>query len=117
MTDSQYHTAPPYGLSFMEKDWDHEVPGPGYWQAIGRMCKPGASVLAFGGTRTHHRLTCAIEDAGLEIRDCLMWLHGQGFPKAPDVGKLIDKAARGVPQGGPKLTSPNHGKCKGGCSG
>ena len=49
-------------------------------------------MLAFGGTRTYHRLTCAIEDAGWEIRDCLMWLYGQGFPKAPDIGVLIDKA-------------------------
>ncbi len=57
-----------------------------------RVCKPGALMLAFGGTRTYHRLTCAIEDAGWEIRDCLMWLYGQGFPKAPDIGLLIDKA-------------------------
>jgi len=85
-------TDPPYGLSFMEKEWDHEVPGPEYWRAIGRVCKPGALLLAFGGTRTYHRLTCAIEDAGWEIRDCLMWLYGQGFPKSADIGKLIDKA-------------------------
>ena len=67
----------------MEKDWDHDVPGPEYWRAIARVCKPGALLLAFGGTRTYHRLTCAIEDAGWEIRDCLMWLYGQGFPKSP----------------------------------
>ncbi len=85
-------TDPPYGISFMERDWDHDVPGPEYWRAIGRVCKPGALLLAFGGTRTYHRLTCAIEDAGWEIRDCLMWLYGQGFPKAADIGKLIDKA-------------------------
>ena len=85
-------TDPPYGLSFMEKDWDHEVPGPEYWRAIARMCKPGAMMLAFGGTRTYHRLTCAIEDAGWEIRDALMWLYGQGMPKCGDIGKLIDKA-------------------------
>lgn len=89
-------TDPPYGLSFMEKDWDHEVPGPEYWRAIARVCKPGALLLAFGGTRTFHRLTCAIEDAGWEVRDCLMWLHGQGFPKATDVGKMIDKAKGAV---------------------
>ena len=53
---------------------------------------PVPCCLAFGGTRTYHRLTCAIEDAGWEIRDCLMWLYGQGFPKAADIGKLIDKA-------------------------
>jgi site-specific DNA-methyltransferase (adenine-specific) len=89
-------TDPPYGLSFMEKDWDHDVPGPEYWRAIARVCKPGALLLAFGGTRTYHRLICAIEDAGWEIRDCLMWLYGQGFPKAADVGKMIDKAKGAV---------------------
>jgi hypothetical protein len=85
-------TDPPYGLSFMERDWDHEVPGPEYWRAIARVCKPGALALAFGGTRTYHRLFCAIEDAGWEIRDCLMWLYGQGMPKCGDIGKLIDKS-------------------------
>lgn len=85
-------TDPPYGLSFMGKGWDHGVPGSVYWRAIARVCKPGALLLAFGGTRTYHHLTCAIEEAGWEIRDCLMWLHGQGFPKAADVGKMIDKA-------------------------
>ena len=88
-------TDPPYGLAFMGKDWDSQVPGPEYWQAIARVCKPGALMLAFGGTRTWHRLASAIEDAGWEIRDCLMWLQGQGFPKATDVGKMIDKAKGG----------------------
>lgn len=74
-------TDPPYGLKFMGKEWDHGAPGVPYWQAVSRVLKPGAFLLAFGGTRTHHRLMCAIEDAGFEIRDCLMWLHGQGFPK------------------------------------
>ena len=85
-------TDPPYGLAFMGHEWDHGVPGVSYWEAIQRVCKPGAMMLAFGGTRTYHRLVCAIEDAGWEIRDCLMWLYGQGFPKAPDIGLLIDKA-------------------------
>jgi site-specific DNA-methyltransferase (adenine-specific) len=58
-----------------------------------RVAKPGAHLLAFGGTRTFHRLTCAIEDAGWEIRDCLMWVYGSGFPKSLDVSKAIDKAA------------------------
>jgi len=89
-------TDPPYGLGFMEKDWDHDVPGPEYWRAVARVCKPGAMMLAFGGTRTYHRLICAIEDAGWEIRDCLMWLYGQGFPKAADIGKMIDKAKGAV---------------------
>jgi DNA modification methylase len=58
-----------------------------------RVLKPGGHLLAFGGTRTYHRLTCAIEDAGFEIRDCLAWLYGSGFPKSLDVSKAIDKAA------------------------
>jgi len=84
-------TDPPYGLSFMGKDWDHSVPGVPYWAEALRACKPGAYLLAFGGTRTHHRLTCAIEDAGWEIRDCVMWVYGSGFPKSHDVSKAIDK--------------------------
>jgi site-specific DNA-methyltransferase (adenine-specific) len=86
-------TDPPYGYSFMGKDWDHSVPGSEYWKEVLRVCKPGAILLAFGGTRTFHRLTCAIEDAGWEIRDCLMWLYGSGFPKSLDISKAIDKAA------------------------
>lgn len=75
-------TDPPYGLSFMGKAWDHAVPGAPFWEAALRVAKPGAHLLAFGGTRTYHRLTCAIEDAGWEIRDCVMWLYGTGFPKS-----------------------------------
>jgi len=86
-------TDPPYGLEFMGKEWDHGVPGRETWEAVLRVLKPGAPLLAFGGTRTHHRLMCAIEDAGFEIRDCLMWLYGSGFPKSLDVSKAIDKAA------------------------
>ncbi len=84
-------TDPPYGLKFMGKDWDHGVLGAGYWRIIMASMKPGAHLLAFGGTRTHHRLMCAIEDAGFEIRDCLMWVYGSGFPKSLDVSKAIDK--------------------------
>ena len=62
-------TDPPYGLSFMGKDWDHGVPGVHFWVEVLRVAKPGAFLLAFGGTRTFHRLTVAIEDAGWEIRD------------------------------------------------
>jgi DNA modification methylase len=75
-------TDPPYGLKFMGKAWDHGVPGPETWREVLRVLQPGAFLLAFGGTRTHHRLACAIEDAGFEIRDCIMWLYGSGFPKA-----------------------------------
>jgi site-specific DNA-methyltransferase (adenine-specific) len=85
-------TDPPYGLEFMGKDWDHGVPGEHYWREVARVAKPGAMMLCFGGTRTFHRLTCAIEDAGWEIRDCLMWLHGQGFPKSHNISGAIDKA-------------------------
>jgi len=86
-------TDPPYGLKFMGKGWDHSVPGVGFWQEALRVAKPGCHLLAFGGTRTYHRLTCAIEDAGWEIRDSLMWVYGSGFPKSHDVSKAIDKAA------------------------
>lgn len=94
--DNSFHavvTDPPYGLSFMGKNWDHGVPGEIFWREILRVSKPGAYLLAFGGTRTYHRLTVAIEDAGWEIRDCLMWLYGSGFPKSHDISKAIDKAA------------------------
>lgn len=86
-------TDPPYGLKFMGKDWDHGVPGVHFWKEFLRVSKPGAHLLAFGGTRTHHRLMVAIEDAGWEIRDTLMWVYGSGFPKSLDVSKAIDKAA------------------------
>ena len=85
-------TDPPYGLSFMGKDWDHGVPGVHFWEIIRGSLLPGAMCLAFGGTRTHHRLMVAIEDAGFELRDCLMWLYGSGFPKSLDISKSIDKA-------------------------
>ncbi len=57
-----------------------------------RVAKPGAHLLCFGGTRTFHRMACAIEDAGWEIRDCIMWVYGSGFPKSMDVAKAIDKS-------------------------
>ena len=84
---------PPYGLSFMGKGWDKGVPGVEFWTEALRVAKPGAYLLAFGGTRTYHRLACAIEDAGWEIRDCVMWVYGSGFPKSHYVSKAIDKAA------------------------
>ena len=84
---------PPYGIDFMGKGWDHGVPGVEFWKEAIRVAKPGAYLLAFGGTRTFHRLTVAIEDAGWEIRDCVMWVYGSGFPKSHDVSKSIDKAA------------------------
>lgn len=126
-------TDPPYGLSFMGKEWDSfgsdtRQPGdehyvtpdnpygrskarygygskvqksmaafqvamtPVFEEAL-RVAKPGAHLLCFGGTRTFHRMACAIEDAGWEIRDCIMWVYGSGFPKSMDVAKAIDKAS------------------------
>lgn len=79
-------TDPPYGLSFMGKAWDHGIPGVEFWTAALRIAKPGAHLLAFGGTRTYHRLACAIEDAGWEIRDCIGWTYGSGFPKSLNLG-------------------------------
>ena|SRR6188768_224616 len=75
-------TDPPYGLHFMGKDWDGRIPAIEYWQEALRVCKPGSHLLAFGGSRTHHHLMCAIEGAGWEIRDCIMWIYGSGFPKS-----------------------------------
>jgi site-specific DNA-methyltransferase (adenine-specific) len=86
-------TDPPYGLSFMGKNWDHGVPGEAFWREALRVAKPGAHLLAFGGTRTFHRLAVAIEDAGWEIRDTVIWCYGSGFPKSLDVSKAIDRAA------------------------
>lgn len=75
-------TDPPYGLSFMGKGWDYAVPNSDYWKECWRISKPGSFLIAMGGTRTFHRLTCAIENAGFEIRDCISWLYGSGFPKS-----------------------------------
>ena len=87
-------TDPPYGISFMGKNWDSGVPGVAFWREALRVAKPGCHILAAGGTRTYHRLAVAIEDAGWEIRDCVLWLYGSGFPKSHNVSKAIDKAAR-----------------------
>ena len=86
-------TDPPYELGFMGKSWDNS--GIAYnvelWSQALRVLKPGGHLLAFGGSRTYHRLASAIEDAGFEIRDQIMWLYGSGFPKSLDVSKAIDK--------------------------
>lgn len=83
------------GGGFMGKTWDGTGVAfdPETWQIAMNILKPGGFLLAFGGSRTFHRLTCAIEDAGFEIRDCLSWLYGSGFPKSLDVSKAFDKAA------------------------
>jgi DNA modification methylase len=88
-------TDPPYELGFMGKSWDStgiafnvEV-----WKEALRVLKPGANLIAFSGSRTYHRMAVAIEDAGFEIRDQIMWVYGSGFPKSMDISKAIDKAA------------------------
>jgi len=93
-------TDPPYGLEFMGREWD------GFGTPLGfqtwteswareafRILKPGGHLLAFAGTRTYHRMASGVEDAGFEIRDCIAWMYGSGFPKSLDVSKAIDKAA------------------------
>lgn len=75
-------TDPPYGLRFMSRRWDYDVPSVEEWQAVMRVMKPGAHLLSFGGSRTYHRVVVNIEDAGFDIRDCIMWLFGHGKPAA-----------------------------------
>ena len=86
-------TDPPYGLGFMGKAWDHAVPSADVWREVLRVLRPGGHMVAFFGSRTYHRGAVAIEDAGFEIRDQIMWIYGSGFPKSLDVSKAIDKAA------------------------
>ncbi len=85
-------TDPPYGLAFMGKKWDYDVPSVEVWAECLRVLKPGGHLLAFAGTRTQHRMAVRIEDAGFEIRDMIAWVYGSGFPKSHDVSKAIDKA-------------------------
>jgi DNA modification methylase/transcriptional regulator with XRE-family HTH domain len=84
-------TDPPYGLSFMGKKWDYDVPSVEVWQECLRVLKHGGHLLAFAGTRTQHRMAVRIEDAGFEIRDMIAWVYGSGFPKSLDVSKATDK--------------------------
>lgn len=84
-------TDPPYGLSFMNKKWDYDVPSVEFWKEVYRVLKPGGHILSFGGTRTYHRMVVNMEDAGFEIRDQIMWVYGSGFPKSHNIGKAVDK--------------------------
>ena len=101
-------TDPPYELGFMSKKWDKT--GIAYnvelWKKALRVLKSGGYLLAFGGTRTYHRIACAIEDAGFEIRDCIMWLYGSGFPKSMNIGFAIDKK-NGIESVDTGIISPN----------
>ncbi|HDL8331502.1 site-specific DNA-methyltransferase [Yersinia enterocolitica] len=78
-------TDPPYGINFMGNKWDYQVPTVAQWAECLRVLKPGGHLLAFGGSRTYHRLVVNIEDAGFEIRDQLMWIYGSGFPKSKNL--------------------------------
>lgn len=113
-------TDPPYGLGFLGNAWDRAVPATEYWVEALRVAKPGAHLLAFGGTRTIHRLVCAIEDAGWEVRDMIMWLYGTGLPKSTygigdGVGTALKPACepitmcRKVPEGTVKANRDRHG--------
>ena len=111
-------TDPPYELTFMGKGWDGTgvAYDPETWEACLRVLKPGGHLLAFGGSRTWHRMVCAAEDAGFQIRDSIAWHHGSGFPKSLDLSKAIDKAAGverevvGVAKGAATLSVASLGK-------
>jgi DNA modification methylase len=118
-------TDPPYGLveprsgakglrrsGFMGKKWDAEVPGVPIWEAVLRTLKPGGYLLAFGGTRTYHRLACAIEDAGWEIRDCLMFLYGTGMPKSKGCLKPAYEPVLLARKPGPKVLPLGIDECR-----
>ena len=84
---------PPYGISFMAKKWDYDVPSVEVWREAMRVLKPGGHALIACGTRTQHRMVVNIEDAGFEIRDVVSWIYGSGFPKSLNISKALDKAA------------------------
>ena len=86
-------TDPPYGLSFMGKKWDYDVPSIEIWKECLRVLKPGGTALIFAGSRTQHRMAVNVEDAGFILKDCIMWLYGSGFPKATDLSLQFDKKA------------------------
>ena len=83
-------TDPPYGLAFMGKKWDYDVPEVELWKEVYRVLKSGGHLLSFAGSRTYHRMAVNIEDAGFEIRDMLGWLYGSGFPKSYNIAKGIE---------------------------
>ncbi len=92
--DNYFHSVvldPPYGISFMAKKWDYDVPSVELWKEVFRVLKEGGYLLSFAGTRTQHRMAVNIEDAGFEIRDMIAWVYGSGFPKSHNIGKAVDK--------------------------
>jgi len=94
MPDNAVHsiiTDPPYGISFMGKKWDYDVPSVELWKEVLRVLKPGGHAIVACGIRTQHRMAVNLEDAGFEIRDIVAWVYGSGFPKSLNIGKAIDK--------------------------
>ena len=85
---------PPYGISFMAKKWDYDVPSVDVWKEAMRVLKPGGHALIACGTRTQHRMVVNIEDAGFEIRDVVSWIYGQGFPKSQNIHKSLTKLCK-----------------------
>jgi len=98
-------TDPPYGLSFMGKKWDYDIPSVELWTECLRVLKPGGTMLCFAGSRTQHRMAVNVEDAGFDIKDTIMWLYGSGFPKATDISKQLDKGVERKVVGKKKVTS------------
>lgn len=86
-------TDPPYGISFMNKRWDYDIPSVEIWRECLRVLRPGAHALVACGTRTQHRMVCNLEDAGFEIRDVISWIYGSGMPKSQNISKDLDKRA------------------------
>lgn len=103
-------TDPPYEIGFMSKKWDKS--GIAFraetWKLCYDLLPPGGYLAAFGATKTYHRLACAVEDAGFEIRDQLAWVSGQGMPHGQNIARAMDKSIRGYPQGGPDPLSLIH---------
>ena len=110
-------TDPPYGLSFMGKKWDYDVPSEDIWRECLRVLKPGGHLLAFAGTRTQHRMAVRIEDAGFEIRDMIAWVYGSGFPKSHNVGKNIEKIKVGGIKNLKEIGTKKGIKCESGTEG
>ena len=103
-------TDPPYGLSFMGKKWDYDVPSVEIWVECLRVLKSGGHLLSFAGSRTYHRMAVRIEDAGFEIRDQIMWIYGSGFPKSHNIGKSVDKLLGNEREAVGHYTHPNGSK-------
>jgi DNA modification methylase len=100
-------TDPPYGLSFMGKKWDYDVPSVDIWKECLRVLKPGGHLLSFAGSRTYHRMAVRIEDAGFDIRDQIMWIYGSGMPKASNLKPAHEPIVLARKKGNTKLNIDN----------